>query len=153
MRSTYRVLAYAVAALVVVQAAAIAFGVFGLTKWVDDGGTLDKATMESADTTFTGDAGFVVHGLNGTMLIPLVALLLVVVSFFAKVPGGSAWAGLVLLAVVVQVALGIFSHVVPSLGALHGVNALVLLGLALVAGRRVRSTAGVPADARQPSAA
>ena len=151
MRSVYRVLAYAVAVLVVVQAAAIAFGVFGLTKWVDDGGTLNKATSE--DASFPGVSGFAVHSINGSMLIPLVALVLLVVSFFAKIPGGAAWAGYVLLAVAVQVALGIFAHVAPGLGWLHGVNALVLFGLAVTAGRRVGSAAGVTVDARQPSVA
>ena len=50
MRSVYRVLAFVVAAEVVIQAAAIAFAVFGLGKWVEDGGTLNKATMERATT-------------------------------------------------------------------------------------------------------
>jgi hypothetical protein len=138
MRSVYRVLAYVIAALVVVQAAAIAFAVFGLTKWVDDGGTLNKAAMESDDTEFTGVVGFMIHGMNGMMLIPLVALVLLIVSFFAKVPGGVKWAGFVLLSVVVQVLLGMFAHDAPALGALHGLNALILFGLAVTAGMRVR---------------
>jgi hypothetical protein len=41
MRTTYRVLAYLVALEVAVQAAAIAFAVFGLGLWIEDGGTLD----------------------------------------------------------------------------------------------------------------
>ncbi len=81
-----------------------------------------------------------VHGMNGTMLIPLIALVFMIVSFFAKIPGGVKWAGFVLLAVVVQVLLGMFAHEVPSLGILHGVNALVLFGLAVMAGKRVSTT-------------
>jgi len=138
MRSVYRVLAYLIAALVVVQAAAIAFAVFGLTKWVDDGGTLNKAAMESEDTDFTGVVGFMIHGMNGMMLIPLVALVLLIVSFFAKMPGAVKWAAFVLLSVVVQVLLGMFGHDAPALGALHGLNALILFGLAVTAGMRVR---------------
>ncbi len=140
MKSVYRVLAYVIAAEVVVQAAAIAFAVFGLSKWVEDGGTLTKAAMESEDTKFTGVLGFAIHGMNGTMLIPLVTLVFLVVSFFAKVPGGVKWAGFVVLAVVVQVLLGMFAHGAPALGLLHGANALVLFGLAVTAGRRVGST-------------
>jgi hypothetical protein len=140
MKSVYRVLAYVIAAEVVVQAAAIAFAVFGLSKWVEDGGTLTKAAMESEDTKFTGVLGFAIHGMNGTMLIPLVTLVFLVVSFFAKVPGGLKWAGFVVLAVVVQVLLGMFAHGAPALGLLHGANALVLFGLAVTAGRRVGRT-------------
>jgi len=60
MRSAYRVLAYIVAVEVVIQAAAISYALAGLGKWVSDGGTLDKAAMESEDTTFTGVVGFIV---------------------------------------------------------------------------------------------
>jgi hypothetical protein len=151
MKSVYRVLAYVIAAEVVVQAAAIAFAVFGLSKWVEDGGTLTKAAMESEDTTFTGVLGFAIHGMNGTMLIPLVTLVFLVVSFFAKVPGGVKWAGFVVLAVVVQVLLGMFAHGAPALGLLHGANALVLFGLAVTAGRRVGST--TPAVAQEAALA
>lgn len=140
MRTAYKVLAYLVALEVMVQAAAIAFAAFGLFKWVEDGGTLDKAALESEDVTFTGLVGFMIHGINGQMLIPLIAIIFLVVSFFAKVPGGSKWAGFVLLAVVVQVLLGMFAHGTPALGALHGLNALILFGLALTAAQRARAT-------------
>ena len=138
MRSAYRVLAFLIAGLVVVQAAAIAYAVFGLTTWIQDGNTLDKAAMESEDTTFDGLVGFIVHGINGTMLIPLVALILLIVAFFAKVAGGVAQAGIILLLVVIQVALGIFAHELPGLGALHGLNALLLFGAATMAGVRAK---------------
>ena len=139
MRSAYRILAFLIAGLVVVQAAAIAYAVFGLTKWVEDGATLDKAAMESEETTFDGVVGFMIHGMNGMMLIPLIALLLLIVSFFAKVPGGVTKAAVVLGLVVVQVALGIFGHDAPALGALHGLNALLLFGAATMAGVQARA--------------
>ena len=47
MRMVYRVLAYLIAGEVVVQAGAIAFAFFGLGAWIDGGGVLDKAAMES----------------------------------------------------------------------------------------------------------
>ena len=135
MKSVYRVLAYVIAAEVVVQAAAIAFAVFGLSKWVEDGGTLTKAAMESEDTKFTGVLGFAIHGMNGTMLIPLVTLVFLVVSFFAKVPGGVRNAAVVLGLIVLQVALGLFGHENAYIGMLHGVNALVLFAAAMHTGR------------------
>ena len=130
-------LAWLIAAEVMVQAAAIVYAIAGLGIWIDqDGGVLDKATMESEGTPFPEIVGFMIHGLNGQMIIPALALILMIVSFFAKVPGGVKWAGFVLLAVVVQVLLGMFLHEVSALGMLHGINALILFGVATMAGVR-----------------
>ena len=145
MKSAYRVLAYLIALEVMVQASMIAFGVFGLGKYIEDGATVNKSVMEDSNTSFTGVVGFAVHGINGEMVIPLLTLAFFVVSFFAKVPGGVKWAGFTLIAVVVQVLLGMFAHELPQLGILHGINALILFGVAVTAGRRVGSTRTAPA--------
>lgn len=144
MRTAYRVLAYLVALEVVIQAAAIAFAMFGLAKWIGEGGVLDKATLESGSLNFTGVVGFPVHGINGQYLVPLIAILLLVVSFFAKVPRAVMWAGLVVALVAVQVFLGIFGHGIPALGLLHGLNAVVLFAVAVIAARRTRATLAEP---------
>jgi heme A synthase len=141
MRGVYRVLAGLVALEVAIQAAVMALAVFGLTAWVDGGATLDKAVMESDEFPFPEAVGFMIHGINGIMVIPLLALLLLVVSFFAKVPGGVTWAAVVLATVVVQVLLGIFAHEAPALGALHGLNALLIFGAAVMALMRARDRA------------
>jgi heme A synthase len=142
MRSTYRVLAYVIAALVAFQSAVMVFGVAGLYGYIQDGNTLTKSAMESEEGLgFTGEIGFMLHGIAGMTLIPLLALVLLIVSFFAKIPGGAKWAGAVLGLVVLQVALGIFGHETPYSGMLHGVNALVLFTVALMAGRRTSVTA------------
>lgn len=140
MKTVYKVLAYIIAIEVVVQASMIAFAVAGLGIWVDGGGVFDKAAFESEDLTFTGILGFMVHGINGMMVIPLIALVLLIVSFFAKVPNGVRNAGIVLLLVVVQVALGIFGHETPYAGLLHGLNALVLFSMALYTARSAAAT-------------
>ena len=145
MKSVYRVLAFLIAAEVVIQAAAVAYGFFGIGKYVEDGATINKAAIESDTTSFTGVGGLALHGINGMMIVPILALVFLIVSFFAKVPDGIKWAGFVLLAVIVQVALGLFGHSVPALGALHGINALLLFGLAVSAGMRA-NRATVPAD-------
>lgn len=152
MRSAYRVLAYLICVEVVIQAAAMAWAIFGEGKYIEEGGVIDQAAIESEEILFPEVVGFIVHGMNGTMLIPLIALLLLIVSFFAKVPGGVKWAGLVLLAVVVQVLLGMFAHGLPFLGMLHGINALILFTLALVAARRA-GTIATSVDRRQTVAA
>lgn len=151
MRGAYRVLANLIAVLVVVQAAAIAYAVAGLGIWVEEGGVLDKAAMESDEAPFDEVVGFMVHGMNGMMLIPLIALALLIVAFFAKVPGGVAAAGVLLALIVLQVALGIFGHEIAISGLLHGINALIIFGGALHAARlpgkvtRVDETHAAPA--------
>ena len=142
MRSAYRILAIIIAIEVVIQAMMIVFAVAGLGHWVDEGGTLDKAAFESEDLSFTGVAGFMVHGINGMMIIPLLGLALLVVSFFAKVPGGVKLAAIVLGSIVVQVFAGILGHDAPYIGMIHGLNAFVLFSAAVYAARTAR-TAGV----------
>jgi hypothetical protein len=140
MKNVYRVLALLIAAGIVVQAAAIAFGVFGMFKWVENGGTIDQSTSEN--TNFGGITGFVVHGIAGTIVLPAIALLLLVISFFAKVPGGIKWGVIVFGVTVLQVLLGLFSHSVAWLGWLHGANAMILFGVAVTAAMRVRTVEG-----------
>lgn len=58
-----------VALEVLIQAAAIAYAVFGLSTWIEGGGVLDKAGMESETTDFTGVGGFALHGINGQVVV------------------------------------------------------------------------------------
>ncbi|WP_203960029.1 DUF6220 domain-containing protein [Actinocatenispora thailandica] len=151
----YRVVAYLIAAAVVVQAAAIAFALFGLAKWVSDGATANESRLEHA--TFTGHSGFDIHAVNGQMIIPVLAILLLIFAFFAHVRRGVLWGGLILLLVVVQVLLGYVSFLVPGLGALHAINALAIFVLAVVAARadavpRQSSTPAMPSGADRTSA-
>lgn len=137
MKNVYRVLAYLIAAAVAIQAAFVAYGIFGLAKWIETGGTLDKAAFESETFTFPGLSGLILHGTAGIMVIPVLALLFVISSFFTKVKGSIVWALLTLAAVVVQVFLGLFAHEYFQLGALHGINALILFVVAATAGMRI----------------
>jgi hypothetical protein len=135
MRSVYRNLALTIDALILVQAAAIAWAIFGEGKYIDDGHNVNKALQDSDTLPFPEVVGFIVHGINGEMLIPLVAIALLVVSFFAKVPEGTKWAGMLLGGIVVQVLLGLLGAGLPLLGLLHGANALLLFWLALHAAK------------------
>ncbi len=149
MRSTFRVLCYIVAAEVVVQASAIAYAMFGLGKFITDGGTVDKALVEDESATFTGLVGFIIHGINGQMVIPFLALVLLIVSFFAKFPGSAKWGGAIFALVVIQVLLGIFGHEAPLLGPLHGINALLIFSVAITAGRRASSATSMGVSSTQ----
>jgi hypothetical protein len=91
MRRAYHVLGYLIAVEVVIQAMMIATGVAGLDHWIENGKTVNKHVLDS-DPSFTGSWGFAVHAINGEMLIPLLAIILLIVSFFAKVAGGTRWA-------------------------------------------------------------
>ena len=138
MKTAYKVLAYLVAAEVAIQAMAMVWAIAGLGKWVDGGGVLDKAVMESDASPFPEVFGFIVHGINGTFVIPGIALLLLITSFFTKVRGAIKWAVIVFVLVVVQGQLGFLGHEIAAVGALHGLTALVLLVTALYAGLRMR---------------
>ena len=150
MRTAYKVLAYLVAAEVAVQAMVIVWFIAGLGKWIEGGGVLDKAAMESEGTPFPQVAGMMAHVINGFFVIPGLALLLLIISFFTKVRGATKWAVIVFVLVIVQSQLGGLSHDFPLAGALHGLNALALFGVALYAGRRLR--AATAAAVEQPEA-
>lgn len=152
MKPAYRMLAYLLALGVLVQAGAIAYALSGLGTWIQNGGVLDKAAMESETTEFTGIAGFMVHGINGQLVMPLLAVLLLVVSFFAKVRGGVGLAGMLLGAIVVQVALGMFGHGMPVLGWVHGMLGVVIFVSALITARRAERGTVAGVDTGQPVA-
>jgi hypothetical protein len=147
MRTAYRVLALVIAAEVVIQAAAIAYAIFGLGAWIQSGGVLDKATMESEASTFTGDGGFALHGINGQIVFPVLVLILFVLSFFAKVPRGVMWAGVALGLTVLQILFAVLGSGVPFLGVLHGGNARLIFGVAVMAAMAARGVTAVGSHA------
>lgn len=146
MKTVHKILAYLVALGVVVQASMIAFAFAGVGAFISDGGTLDEDTFDAifeGDLTFTGVLGMEVHAINGMMVIPSLALLLVISSFFAKTRGAIKFSLLVLGLVVLQVFLGMLGHETPYSGMAHGANALILFTTALYTARlhsRPRST-------------
>lgn len=139
MRKTYRVLADIIAIVVVIQAMTMVFAVAGLFHWIDaDGGAIDAAVIESWDEdppTFQGAIGVPIHGMVGMFLIPLIALVMLIVSFFAKVAGGVKWAAVIVVLVIVQVTAGILASDAPWIGLIHGLNAFALFSVSIVAAR------------------
>jgi hypothetical protein len=107
MRTAYKVLAYLAAAEVAVQAMVMVWAVAGLGKWVEGGGVFDKAVIEGGETgamPFPEVFGILVHGINGTFVVPGIALLLLIVSFFTKVRGAIKWALIVFVRHALQAA-------------------------------------------------
>ena len=149
MKAVYRVLAYLIALEVLFQGAAITFAVFGLKHWIDEGGVLDGPTVHNHAEGFSEVVGFQLHATNGQMIVPAIAVLLLISSFFAKVSRAVVWALIVLLSVVVQVLLGLFATDAPALGILHGINGILLFAFAVAAARRPDvSGAGSPPASR-----
>jgi hypothetical protein len=62
------------------------------------------------------------------------------------------WAAITFGLVVLQIALGLFAHSAYSLGALHGINAFALFGVALMAGKRVNGVTTTTPAAGQTAA-
>ena len=137
MRRIYSALAWIIAAGVAVQAASIAFGLGGMSHYVQGGGVIDKALIESRQETFIGDLGFPIHALVGGMVIPIAAVALLAVAFFVKVRGARLWAAIVLVLVALQITLGYSIADLPYLGLVHGANALAVLLAAVFAALRL----------------
>jgi hypothetical protein len=150
VRTAYRTIAQLIALGVVLQAAFVALGWFIILNDVDGGQVVDKAYLEDGDGW---NIGHLLHGVVGLMVMPLLGLALLISSFFAKIPGGVKWAGLTLLAIVVQVALALIGFEAPALGALHGINAFIVLGLASMAIRRATADRAVARSATHEPAA
>ena len=149
MKKTYRVLAYVLPAIVALQAAFIALGVYGLTSWVDDGHAFTKSALDGG-TPVSGDIGFALHNV-GAMAAAAVAVALLVVSFFAKIPGGVKWAAIVFGDVVLQWVLAFVSFAAWSVGALHALNAFALFGLGMVAAQRATRSSGTTPNPVAPA--
>lgn len=140
MRQTYKILARIIAILVVIQAMTMVLAVAGFFHWIDGGGTADSSTLKDENfPDFTGSVGFMIHGISGMNAIPLAALLLLIVSFFAKVPRGVLLAVVVFVSTAVQIAAGLMAHDVPAIGLVHGVNAFILFGAALAAAQAAKT--------------
>ena len=140
MKQTYRVLAGLVAFGVLVQAGAVAFGWFDALSGLENGLVIDQ--------NYEGNAGLTVHGIVGFIVMPALGLIFLIISFLAakQVPSARKWGGIVFGLIVLQVLLAILAFAVaPVIGALHGLNALLLFAAAVRAAMLTREahTAGV----------
>lgn len=148
MITVYRVLAGTIAVLVGVQAASHAWFSAGVGAYIMGGAIMDKSLMESTGGPFPFPevAGIIVHAMNGSIVIPAVALALLVVSFFTRVPRTIMWAAIVVGLVALQVTLGFAAHGLALLALFHGLNALVLFGSALTIASRAWRPVVAPSD-------
>ncbi len=116
----------------------IVFAVAGLSHWIEqEGGALDAGVLASwgqTPPTFTGSIGHFIHAfINGQIVLPLAALLLLIVSFFAKVPKGVAIAAAIVVLVALQILSGLEADHIAYLGLWHGLGAFLIFGATLAA--------------------
>ncbi|HZX08542.1 hypothetical protein [Kribbella sp.] len=126
MRNAYRIVGLTIAIAVVLQVASIALSGFTIAKAANDGATI------GADYSNFGET---YHSIAGSV-IGLLALVFLILSFLTDVPRGRVLAGIVVGLVVVQFLLAVVSFGVPALGVLHGINGLVIAGIASAGARR-----------------
>jgi len=137
MRAAYLWLARLITLLVVVQAMTIAWAYFGVQEYLEkDGGTLDKAAIESKTLDFPGAMGLDIPSIAGERVLPVVALLLLIVSFFAKVSKGVVIALVTFVLVLAQIAVTKVGG--ADLGLFHGLNAFLIFGAAMAAAMKAK---------------
>jgi Family of unknown function (DUF6220) len=120
-RKVYSVVGVLILADYVLQLYFIAGGIFTITS-ADDNQKSIYSAFKNADNNFLG-----LHAANG-WLIGLLIIIFFIVSFAARLPlRTSGLNGLLFVLIVVQLFL---AHTgIPAVSALHGINALILIGL------------------------
>lgn len=146
LRTVYRYWISILAAAVIVQIAFAGYGAFYVTQKVADNTTIDEKTVED---------GFGAH-IGFGYLIFLGALVAVILALLAR-PGKRTVLLTVgaLVLVIVQIVLAWIGGDVPAVGALHPINAFIILALVgALAGNqwRARKMGMGPAPAAPPAA-
>ena len=147
MRKAHQVLAGILAAMVVIQAMAIAYALAGLGHWIEeDGGVVSKAVFDAWEDdppTWRGSGGFALHGIDGMMVIPLLTIIFFIVSLFAakQVQGAAQRASILFGMVALQVFLGLALHGVVLLAPLHALNGFGIFAMAIVTVRKASAPA------------
>ena len=124
MRTAYKVVAHIIAAAVVLQAALIAWAMFGLIPSLRSG-ILPEGPPVAA----------IMHGMIGMYAAPVLVLALLVIALLAH--AGLKWALWLLLAVAVQITLAFVAFDAAWVGLLHGANAFAIIALAEIGARSV----------------
>ncbi len=123
MSSAFRIWASIVSLAIIVQVGLAGYGAFHAVDESDDKGTIGKNVVSD---------GFSAHAALGYIIF-LAALVLLVLALIARRAGGPGrlkWSGAILGLVVVQILLAWAGSASAWLGALHGVNALAVAGIA-----------------------
>jgi hypothetical protein len=133
MKQLYRILAYAVACGVVAQAMVMVYAIGSLQKWVGDGGVYDSSVADDS-SAYSGAGAFRIHEIAGTIVLPSLIVLLLIVALLTRTSRGLVWPAVMFLLVAVQAMLGYLVADQPLIGTLHGLIAFLLFAIAMRAG-------------------
>lgn len=150
MKVTYRVLAWVICILVMVQAATHAWFSAGAGRFLAEGGTLDLSGASGMQ--FPEVLGVIIHGMSGMYVIPVVAIAFMVVGYLTHSRYGLVIAVVTAVLIAIQVALGLGAANTAFLALFHGMNALLIFAAALYADHYMRSLSHVHIEDRQPMA-
>lgn len=130
MKIATRTVAWLIAILVALQAASIAYVLMSVGHLVfSEGQTLDQNTE-------VGGAGFALHAVVGMQIIPALSVLLLILALVSRSRTTIWLSAAVLVAVIIQIFLGMFGGDMPALGWFHGLVAFVIFVLAGMTGQR-----------------
>lgn len=115
----YRAVALLIAVGVVVQAAALAYLVGGLNRYLTTGrgGSVWETELYSAPDWLDAGVGLPAHLVTVFLVLPILAIVLVVVAFVTRVRGAVTWAAAIFVAVALQVFLDVVGADGPVVGA------------------------------------
>ena len=148
--------AYTIAGVVLLAELALQFYLIAAAAWSVWGRVETPGSKDVWAGFQVGDQFANLHTANGTLLIPVTILVLIGLSFAARLPARMKWWTVGLFGLmVVQAFLGAFAGLQSSAGSalagLHGLNALAIVGLTLYLVRA--NWAYAPERLAQPSAA
>jgi len=119
MRAVYKVWAWIVFVAALLQVAFAGYGAFFVANAVDD----NPVDQDKFDDGFGLHAGF-------GYLVILLGLIFLVIAFAARVGKPRIWRNLILAGLLIlQLILAWVGFAVPAVGALHPVNAFLIVGL------------------------
>lgn len=136
MKLSYRILAWILCILVMLQAASHAWFSAAAAKFLSEGGTLDLSN--TTELPFTGVIGVIIHSMSGMYLFPLVVVVMIVVGYLTRTPRAAGIAVVIAVLIAVQITLGLTAPAIPALAFLHGFNALLIFLGALYADHYMR---------------
>ena len=123
MNSAFRMWASIVSLAIIIQVGLASYGAFNAVDKATDQGTIGKDAVSD---------GFGAHAGLGYIIF-LAALILLILAFLSRRAGGPPrvkWSGAILGLIVVQILLAWAGGASAWLGVLHGMNALLVAGVA-----------------------
>lgn len=154
MRTAYRYLSWLIFAAVIVQVGLAGYGAFNAANKAEDAHHDDAQTITLGKDTI--EDGFGLHWAVGELILLLTLLALILAAVGGIRGRRLKLAGALFGLLVLQVILGFLGFATAYLGALHPINALLIVGLSgwlAISGKRDDSLEPVPVTPPAPTPA